>query len=60
MKDSNTKVCSCCVMDTTDTYLELDSNGVCNRCREYKQRIEKSWNHGNGHESELKQILAEI
>lgn len=60
MKESNTIVCSCCVMDTTDSYLELDSNGVCNRCREYKQRIEKNWNHGYGHEAELKQILAEI
>ncbi len=60
MKESNTTVCSCCVMDTTDPYLELDSNGVCNRCREYKLRIEKSWNHGYGHETELKQILAEV
>lgn len=58
--DSEYKRCSCCVMDTTDTNITFDEHGVCNRCNEYKQRIEKWWNHGKGHEEELRQLIDEI
>lgn len=54
------KRCSCCVMDTTDPDITFDENGVCNRCREYEQRIEKWWNYGHGHESKLQQQIVEI
>lgn len=52
--------CSRCVMDSTDANLKLDENGVCSRCKEYEQHIEKEWNHGFGHEKELQQIIAQI
>lgn len=52
--------CTRCVMDTTDKDIEFDENGVCNRCREYDDRIAPWWNHGKGHEHELSQILSEI
>lgn len=35
--------CSKCVMDSTDTALTLDENGVCNHCRDYEQ-MRQSWN----------------
>lgn len=57
---SSYRVCTHCVMDESDTNLVFDSNGVCNRCNEYEQRIEKWWNYGNGHEDELKTILSHI
>ena len=44
------QICKCCVMDTTDEDITFDSNGVCMRCNEYKERIEPEWNHGKGHE----------
>jgi N-acetyl sugar amidotransferase len=47
-------------MDTTDAEIQFDENGVCNRCNEYKHRIEKWWNYGLGHEQELQRIVAEI
>lgn len=56
----NHKICNHCVMDTTDSYLEFDENGVCNRCNEYTQRIENWWNYGRGKEAELAQIIKEI
>lgn len=34
------QICKCCVMDTTDEGITFDSNGVCMRCNEYKERIE--------------------
>ncbi len=54
------KVCTRCVMDTSDKKITFDEKGVCPRCNEYEQRIIKWWNHGNGHEEELKKILAEV
>ncbi len=54
------KICANCVMDTTDSKLTLNENGVCTRCNEYEQRIVKWWNHGQGHEKELEKILADV
>lgn len=47
-------------MDTTDSNLVLDENGVCQRCKEFEQRIAPWWNYGRGHEEELQQLIAEI
>ena len=54
------QVCKCCVMDTTDENIVFDSNGICMRCNEYKERIEPEWNQGRGHEEELKKLLDDI
>ena len=54
------QICKCCVMDTTDADITFDSNGVCMRCNEYKERIEPDWNHGKGHEKELQDLIASI
>ena len=50
-------ICSHCVMDTSDKSLSFDENGICDRCREFEDRILLWWNHGRGHEEELKHIL---
>lgn len=54
------QICKCCVMDTTDEDIVFDSNGVCMRCNEYKERIEPEWNHGKGHEKELSALVDRI
>lgn len=54
------QICKCCVMDTTDEDITFDSNGVCMRCNEYKERIEPEWNHGKGHEKELRELIRQI
>ncbi len=54
------KICSKCVMDTSDKNIIFDENGVCQRCNEYEQRIVKWWNYGKGHEQELNKILEEV
>ncbi len=54
------QICNCCVMDTTDEDITFDSNGVCMRCNEYKERIEPEWNHGKGHEKELQELITAI
>ncbi|WP_035780636.1 N-acetyl sugar amidotransferase [Butyrivibrio sp. LB2008] len=54
------QICKCCVMDTSDEDITFDSNGVCMRCNEYKERIEPEWNHGKGHEKELQDLINAI
>lgn len=54
------QICKCCVMDTTDDDITFDSKGVCMRCNEYRERIEPEWNHGKGHEKELRDLLHTI
>lgn len=54
------QVCKHCVMNSTDTNLTFDENGVCDRCREYEQQILPWWNHGKGHEKELEKLLSDI
>lgn len=54
------QICNHCVMDTTDTNIVFDENGVCERCNEYTKSILPSWNYGNDHEDELHTLLAQI
>lgn len=60
MENKKYQICSCCVMDTTDEDISFDSNGVCMRCNEYKERIFPEWNNGKGHEEELKALIDRI
>lgn len=54
------QICNCCVMDTSDEDIVFDSDGVCMRCKEYKERILPEWNYGKGHEKELADMISEI
>jgi N-acetyl sugar amidotransferase len=47
-------------MDTTDTDIQFDEHGVCQRCREYEERILPDWQHGKGHEKELQELISKI
>lgn len=47
-------------MDTTDTYIMFDENGVCGRCNDYKHSILPEWNYGKGHEQELQKLIEDI
>lgn len=60
MSERKYQVCSHCVMDTTDTDIQFDEHGVCQRCREYKERILPYWQHGRGHEKELQELISKI
>lgn len=37
------RVCTRCVMDTSDPEIEFDHDGVCNHCREFEQSTSKRW-----------------
>lgn len=54
------KICTNCVMDTTNPDLKLDENGVCSRCNEIKNTIIPVWNYGREKEKQLAQKIEEI
>lgn len=54
------QICKSCVMDTSDEDISFDSNGICMRCNEFKERILPDWNYGNGHEKELCDLISAI
>lgn len=43
MNDTQMVICSNCVMDTTDSKINFDSNGVCDHCNTFFNDIKPSW-----------------
>ena len=40
------QICSQCVMDTTDSQISFDTDGVCDHCNTFKKIILPSWDDG--------------
>lgn len=47
-------------MDTTDSRIEFDDNGVCDHCRGFKTHVEPNWHTDERGEAELMQIARRI
>lgn len=60
MKEQNKQICTNCVMDTSDSRISFDKNGMCDHCRTYYNTIEPIWNYGKGREAELNKIIDSI
>lgn len=43
MHNKHYQICTRCVMDTTDSKIVFDANGVCNHCREFDIVTSKRW-----------------
>jgi hypothetical protein len=37
------KMCSVCVMDTSDPEIVFDDHGECNHCRTAKEKLNNGW-----------------
>lgn len=57
MNNIEVKVCSRCVMDTTDSKISFDDNGVCDHCNTFENDILPKWNP-DGIESDALSKLA--
>ena len=61
MKKSNEyRICSNCIMDTSDPNIKFDEKGVCERCNDYYNHILPIWSKGEGKQSELNAIVDKI
>jgi len=57
---TNYQICSNCVMDTSDPYIQFDGNGVCERCNQYYKEILPSWPKGEEAKKQLNVIIDKI
>ena len=53
------KVCSNCVMDTTDSSLRFDENGICDHCNTYYS-IEPNWDTSEIGQAKMQAIANKI
>ncbi|MCG3714141.1 N-acetyl sugar amidotransferase [Arcobacter lacus] len=54
------QICTQCVMDTTDTEIVFDENGVCSHCHEYEKRKKKFITDPLQREKALQGIIQKI
>lgn len=54
------QVCTRCVMDTTDSKIVFDENGVCDHCLDFEQNVKPNWHTDEHGDAELKKIIAKI
>lgn len=54
------KICTRCVMDTTDSKIVFDENGVCDHCNTYLNDILPKWNPEGMDDSQLEQLAERI
>jgi N-acetyl sugar amidotransferase len=57
---STYRMCSNCVMDTSDPQIHFDANGVCDHCREFYEHVQPRWHTGESGRRTLEQIVREI
>lgn len=54
------QICTKCVMDTTDTEIVFDENGVCNHCHDYEERKKKLITDPILREKALQEIIQKV
>jgi len=54
------KICTKCIMDTTDLNIYFDENGVCNHCKEYEERAKKELHYDKAGQEKLHQLVNKI
>ncbi|RUO37303.1 LPS biosynthesis protein [Aliidiomarina shirensis] len=54
------QVCSRCVMDTTDSEITFDANGVCDHCIDFDKNVRPNWHTDARGDAELKRIITKI
>lgn len=54
------KVCKRCVMDTSDSLIKFDENGICDHCHNFDENIKPNWHTDEIGQNELKSLIDEI
>ncbi len=60
MKEGEIRICTNCVMDTTDPAITFDEKGVCDFCTDYYKNILPSWHPNDKGGKELEKISERI
>lgn len=54
------QICTRCVMDTTDSKITFDENGVCDHCRNFDKNIAPYWKPNENRFDELEELAKKI
>lgn len=54
------QVCTNCVMDTSDSVIKFDENGVCDHCRNFYSNIKPNWHAGESGRARLDAMVTQI
>lgn len=54
------RICSNCVMDTSDSRITFDAKGVCDHCRTFYSQVLPNWHTDERGERELQQMVRDI
>ena len=57
---STSRICSKCVMDTTDSRITFDHEGVCDHCRLFEAQVLPNWHTGERGHRELRALVDQI
>ena len=60
MNEEDYKICSNCVMDTSDTRIKFDSNGMCDHCNDFYINVKPHWKVDASSRDELSKIIENI
>ena len=60
MENRKYQMCTNCVMDTTDSKIQFDENGVCDYCNGFNRDVKSSWNVNTHNQKELLDIAIKI
>lgn len=60
MEERDYQICSNCVMNTTDSLIQFDDQGVCDHCNNYYNNILPNWNPDETGIKELEGIVQKI
>lgn len=54
------KICTNCIMDTSDPTITFDENGVCHHCHDFNTSVKPNWRTDEKGREELQKILEKI
>ncbi|GAM97937.1 putitive LPS biosynthesis protein [alpha proteobacterium U9-1i] len=57
---SGYRICTRCIMDTSDPEIEFDEEGVCNHCHDYERRLAAEVFPGSVGRQQLAKVVAQI
>ena len=60
MNDIEYKICTNCVMDTSDTRIQFDLNGMCDHCNDFYTNVKPHWKVDASSRNELSKIIEKI
>jgi N-acetyl sugar amidotransferase len=60
MNKRDYQICSNCVMDTSDSRITFDDEGVCDHCKDFQAHVKPNWHTDERGRQELERLVVKI